>query len=137
MGLISKISRDEKNASKKKSETARAPAEGAPHQSFTCPQCGSVAYWLDVYGGGPHCQACRPPPGRSSILEAHGASDGTGSTGEQPPPGAAGEPIDPDTDDAEDAEFHRQWREYLTGTQKNPRLVIQRRDFKFTEPMAK
>lgn len=119
-------------------DLSRRLPESAPvkEKPFTCPQCGSVAYWLDVYGGGPHCQVCRPPPGRSFILEAHGASDGTDSTGEQPPPAAAGEPIDPDTDDAEDTEFHRQWREYLTGTQKNPRRVIQRRDFSFTRVMG-
>lgn len=26
-----------------------------------CPVCGSPGYWVDVYGGGPHCRGCSPP----------------------------------------------------------------------------
>ena len=113
-------------------DLSRRLPESAPvkEKPFACPQCSSVAYWLDVYGGGPHCRTCRPPPGRSFVLEAHDASGEPHPSGE-PLPSDSGEPVDLDV------EFHRQWREYLTGTEKNPRRVIQRRDFKFTETMSK
>lgn len=32
-----------------------------------CPVCRSPFFWLDVYGGGPHCCDCRPAPARPLV----------------------------------------------------------------------
>lgn len=149
MSLLKKIiDRDEKIvAAPTVIESARTEAVQfeAPQPPRPCPDCRSPIVWFDRYGGGPHCAVCHPPPSRAlearrcSIvvlddgtfaLHSHGASGVVPAAGESPP-SVAGEPIDLD------AEFGQRWREYLTGTVKNPRRVIQRRDFKFTEPMSK
>lgn len=32
-----------------------------------CPRCQSPAFWIDVYGGPPHCRFCQPPPAASMV----------------------------------------------------------------------
>lgn len=36
----------------------------APEKSTlgSCSEPGHTGHWLDVYGGGPHCLTCKPPP---------------------------------------------------------------------------
>lgn len=32
-----------------------------------CPVCLSPGFWVDVYGGGPHCRGCNPPSSPSLV----------------------------------------------------------------------
>jgi hypothetical protein len=32
-----------------------------------CPACLSPGFWVDVYGGGPHCRSCNPPSSPSLV----------------------------------------------------------------------
>lgn len=66
MGLLTKILGDDLQAAPPSSPAAAtepALAEPtSPPAPTACPICGSAAFWLDVYGGGPHCRWCKPAP---------------------------------------------------------------------------
>lgn len=47
-------------------ETAGGPP-GAVTAPSPCPRCHSPAFWIDVYGGPPHCRFCQPPPAASMV----------------------------------------------------------------------
>lgn len=74
MGLISTIQPSELDKKlseqpKEKISEASAPVglQPPPQPPIPCPICRSPFYWLDVYGGGPHCLDCRRPPSRSLV----------------------------------------------------------------------
>ena len=46
------------------------PAPGSP---TPCPNCNFTSTWLDVYGGGPHCMTCSPPPAQSLVASVSGS----------------------------------------------------------------
>lgn len=57
-------------AVKEKNDFEKAAQENfsAPNQPpIPCPICRSPFFWLDVYGGGPHCLDCRRPPSKSLV----------------------------------------------------------------------
>lgn len=77
MGLISQI---EKNSHVKKIETKNferatdhekiSQPEESPSsrgEPAPCPICRSPIFWIDRYGGGPHCVICQPPPSKSLV----------------------------------------------------------------------
>jgi len=43
------------------------PLPGGLSPASPCSACGCPIAWLDRYGGGPHCEACVPPPSRSLV----------------------------------------------------------------------
>ena len=79
--------------------------------STGCPSCGSTAAWLDRYGGGPHCLACRPPVTRSLVGRIIDLAEDSSA------PHAANEA-------AADREFSRNW----IGQEIDGRQGITRRD---------
>lgn len=44
-----------------------------PVPNSPCPTCNFTSTWLDVYGGGPHCMTCSPPPARSLVASVSGS----------------------------------------------------------------
>lgn len=46
------------------------PHSGLPPPSL-CQACksGNPVYWLDIYGGGPHCAYCLPPPVEAMVRQ--------------------------------------------------------------------
>ena len=70
MGLLSKIVGAEQAAATAATTMAEpSPTVGGPPQAppTACPTCHSPAFWLDVYGGGPHCRWCKPAPAASMV----------------------------------------------------------------------
>jgi hypothetical protein len=139
MGLLSAIEQRQKPKSldtppKQIAVDTPDPEPVAPSWPI-CPACGSFDLWVDVYGGGPHCMHCSPPPAPSFVRERL-----------RGPPGSQAE-TQAETEVDIDREFARHWivyeydRKIGIDDRGAPIIehhrVIQRRDFKWTEPCNK
>jgi len=123
MGLIKKISDENKFATKNipKNIQCEEKTESKPDP---CQVCHCVGFWFDVYGGGPHCTHCAPPASRALVKSEILAR--------QP------------TDEELDRDFERKYVSYEIPEKRGKdgevirpgKLIIQRRDFSFTNPMS-
>lgn len=140
MGLLTKILDEKKSAVEKKEIFASSPVAEAQGHPEKCPNCQNSAWWWDRYGGGPHCQVCRPWPSKAMVARTSGGSgeksQATDPGGRQSESRELGEVKSlriPDVADMTTEEFGQYFRWYETRPDKDGhgvRLVIERRDWK-------
>lgn len=122
---------------KKTTEEKKPPPEIPPAEpekkipaAALCEKCRCPVFWIDVYGNGPHCADCTPWPNkrfvRQKLIVCRNAQEAACWENELSDDQRCVEELD--------REFERKYATYET--RKGDRLIIQRRDFRFTEPIG-
>lgn len=135
MGLLTKILDEKKIEREKREISVRLPVAEPQDHPDACPNCHESAWWWDRYGGGPHCQACRPWPAKALVARRSESYQESPLPTQSPPLAAQLQtrPLTKDVADMTCEEFERLYRWYETRGDRNgngKRLVIERRDWK-------